>query len=87
MQCSRTWQKYLNICVVGIKMMFKVGGSSQFVDHRLLPHPHARHSQRYYAKLTLGSQRQRRPRFRPPWRKRNERGATQGGGMDKLGRP
>ena len=37
-----------------------------------------------YATFTLVS---RRPRFRPPWRKRDGRGATQGGGMDKLGRP
>ena len=37
-----------------------------------------------YAMFTLGS---RRPRFRPPWRKRDGRGATQSGGMDKLGRP
>ena len=37
-----------------------------------------------YTRFTLGS---RRPRFRPPWRKRDGRGATQGGGMDKLGRP
>ena len=40
----------------------------------------------FYARFTLGSRRPRQPRFRPLWRKRDGRGATQGVGIDKLGR-